>query len=129
MTTDLPLPDDLAALWGSAQPRERPLRVIGLFAHPDDEVFCVGGTFARASASGAETAIVSLTQGEAGEIRDSVAATRRTLGATRAKELNASAAALGSAARSASISATASWPSYRSRSWPRRYARFSAVRP
>ena len=95
MTTDLRLPDDLAALWGSAQPRERPLRVIGLFAHPDDEVFCVGGTFARASASGAETAIVSLTQGEAGEIRDSFAATRRTLGATRAKELNASAAALG----------------------------------
>ena len=95
MTTDLPLPDDLAALWGSAQPRDRPLRVIGLFAHPDDEVFCVGGTFARASASGAETAIVSLTQGEAGEIRDSVAATRRTLGAARAKELNASASALG----------------------------------
>ena len=38
---------------------------------------------------------MSLTQGEAGEIRDSFAATRRTLGATRAKELNASAAALG----------------------------------
>jgi LmbE family N-acetylglucosaminyl deacetylase len=95
MTADPPLPDDLAALWGSVQPRERPLRVIGLFAHPDDEVFCVGGTFARASAAGAETAIVSLTQGEAGEIRDSVTATRRTLGATRVRELNASAAALG----------------------------------
>ena len=38
---------------------------------------------------------MSLTQGEAGEIRDSFAATRRTLGATRAKELNASAAAFG----------------------------------
>jgi LmbE family N-acetylglucosaminyl deacetylase len=95
MTTDLQLPDDLAALWGSPQPRDRPLRVLGLFAHPDDEVFCVGGTFARASATGAETAIVSLTQGEAGEIRDAVTATRRTLGATRAKELAASAAALG----------------------------------
>jgi LmbE family N-acetylglucosaminyl deacetylase len=95
MTIGLPSPDDLAALWGSAQPGDRPLRVLGLFAHPDDEVFCVGGTFARASAAGADTAIVSLTQGEAGQIRDSVTATRRTLGATRAKELNASAAALG----------------------------------
>lgn len=95
MTTDSPYPDDLAALWGPAQPRDRPLRLLGLFAHPDDEVFCVGGTIARASAAGAETAIVSLTRGEAGEIRDSVAATRRTLGGVRVNELNASATALG----------------------------------
>ncbi len=95
MTADPSSLDDLGALWGPAQPRDRPLRVLGLFAHPDDEVFCVGGTIARASAAGAETAIVSLTQGEAGEIRDSAVATRRTLGATRAKELNSSVTALG----------------------------------
>lgn len=95
MTADPTFPDDLAALWGPAQPRGRRLRVLGLFAHPDDEVFCVGGTIARAGAAGAETAIVSLTEGEAGEIRDSTVATRRTLGATRAKELMASSAALG----------------------------------
>jgi LmbE family N-acetylglucosaminyl deacetylase len=95
MTADPAPPDDLAALWGSAQPRERPVRVLGLFAHPDDEVFCVGGTIARAGAAGAQTAIVSLTQGEAGQIRDSAVATRRTLGPSRAKELAASAAALG----------------------------------
>ncbi len=88
-------PDDLAALWGPAQPRDRPLRLLGLFAHPDDEVFCVGGTIARASAAGAHTALVSLTRGEAGEIRDSAAATRRTLGATRAGEFVASARSLG----------------------------------
>jgi len=69
--------------------------MLGLFAHPDDEVFCVGGTIARAGAAGVETAIVSLTQGEAGQIRDSAVATRRTLGATRDEELGVSAAALG----------------------------------
>jgi LmbE family N-acetylglucosaminyl deacetylase len=95
MITDPRYPADLAALWGSARPGDRALRLLGLFAHPDDEVFCLGGTIARAGAAGAETAIVSLTRGEAGEIRDSAAATRRTLGATRAKELGASAAALG----------------------------------
>lgn len=95
MTEDRAFPEDLAELWGPAHPRHRPVRLLGLFAHPDDEVFCVGGTIARAAAAGAQTAIVSLTEGEAGEIRDSAVATRRTLGAVRAKELNASAAALG----------------------------------
>jgi len=95
MCADPPFPNDLAALWGPAPPRARPLRMLGLFAHPDDEVFCVGGTIARAGAAGVETAIVSLTQGEAGQIRDSAVATRRTLGATRAEELGVSAAALG----------------------------------
>lgn len=94
MTPGAPFPDDLEALWGPA-PGDRPLRVLGLFAHPDDEVFCVGGTIARAAQAGADTAIVSLTQGEAGQIRDSAAATRRTLGAVRVGELRASAAALG----------------------------------
>jgi LmbE family N-acetylglucosaminyl deacetylase len=95
MVADPTFRDDLAELWGPAQPSDRPLRLLGLFAHPDDEVFCVGGTIARAGAAGAETAIVSLTRGEAGQIRDSAAATRRTLGATRAAELSAAAGALG----------------------------------
>ncbi|MCW2812467.1 MAG: Cyclic nucleotide-binding protein [Friedmanniella sp.] len=95
LTRTFSYPDDLARLWGPAAPRDRPLRVLGLFAHPDDEVFCVGGTIARAAAAGAETAIVSLTRGEAGQIRDSATATRRTLGATRVEELGAAGAALG----------------------------------
>lgn len=95
MSADPHFPDDLAALWGSGPTRARPRRMLGFFAHPDDEVFCVGGTIARVGAAGVETAIVSLTQGEAGQIRDSAAATRRTLGATRAEELGVSAAALG----------------------------------
>lgn len=95
MTAAAGFPDDLGALLGVAGPLDRPFRVLGFFARPDDEVFCVGGTIARAAAAGADTAVVSLTRGDAGQIRHSATATRRTLGATRALELEASAAALG----------------------------------
>ena len=74
---------------GSAQ------RLLGIFAHPDDEVFCAGGTMARAAEAGAEVMIVSATRGERGQIRDATAATRRTLGAVREGELGAAAAELG----------------------------------
>ncbi len=70
-------------------------RILGLFAHPDDEVFCAGGTLARYIAAGAEAMVVSFTQGEAGQIRDATLATRRTLGETRATELHHSCAQLG----------------------------------
>ena len=86
---------DLAAVWGPTVPTNRAPRILGLFAHPDDEVFCVGGTIARCGQAGAVTGIVSLTQGEAGQIRDAAAATRRTLGTVRVKELDESTSALG----------------------------------
>jgi LmbE family N-acetylglucosaminyl deacetylase len=86
---------DLAAVWGPNAPTGRAPRILGLFAHPDDEVFCVGGTIARCAEAGAVTGVVSLTQGEAGQIRDAAAATRRTLGTVRVKELEHSAQALG----------------------------------
>jgi LmbE family N-acetylglucosaminyl deacetylase len=70
-------------------------RLLGVFAHPDDEVFCAGGTMARAAEAGAEVMIVSATRGERGQIRDATAATRRTLGAVRQGELCAAAAELG----------------------------------
>ncbi|MGH3182156.1 MAG: PIG-L family deacetylase, partial [Streptosporangiaceae bacterium] len=70
-------------------------RLLGLFAHPDDEVFCAGGTMARAAEAGAEVIVVSATRGERGQIRDATAATRRTLGAVREGELCAAAAELG----------------------------------
>ena len=82
-------------MWGSAVPSDRAPRVLGLFAHPDDEVFCAGGAIARCAEAGAVTAIVSLTQGEAGQIRDAATATRRVLGTVRVKELEQSAHALG----------------------------------
>jgi LmbE family N-acetylglucosaminyl deacetylase len=86
---------ELTAVWGSAVPSGTSPRVLGLFAHPDDEVFCFGGTIARCAEAGAVTAILSLTQGEAGQIRDAATATRRVLGAVRVKELEHSADALG----------------------------------
>jgi LmbE family N-acetylglucosaminyl deacetylase len=70
-------------------------RLLGVFAHPDDEVFCAGGTIARAAEATAEVMIVSATRGEQGQIRDPTAATRRTLGAVRERELWAAAAELG----------------------------------
>jgi LmbE family N-acetylglucosaminyl deacetylase len=70
-------------------------RLLGVFAHPDDEVFCAGGTMARAAEAGAEIMIVSATLGEQGQIRDPAAATRRTLGTVRERELRAAAAELG----------------------------------
>lgn len=70
-------------------------RLLGVFAHPDDEVFCAGGSLARYVAEGAEAMVVSATTGQAGRIRDAGPATRRTLGDVRAKELEAAMGALG----------------------------------
>jgi LmbE family N-acetylglucosaminyl deacetylase len=72
-----------------------PSRAIGVFAHPDDEVFCAGGTFRQWSDGGTHVTIVSATRGEAGQIRDAELATRRTLGTARERELRAACEALG----------------------------------
>ncbi len=68
---------------------QRGRRLLGVFAHPDDETFCAGGTFAKYTALGAEAMVVSFTKGDAGQIRDAGAATRRTLGEVRERELRA----------------------------------------
>ncbi len=70
-------------------------RILGIFAHPDDEVFCAGGTLAHYTAASAEVLVVSATRGQAGQIRDPRAATRRTLGAVRARELEEACTRLG----------------------------------
>jgi LmbE family N-acetylglucosaminyl deacetylase len=44
----------------------QPLRLLGIFAHPDDEIFCIGGTLAKYITGGAEAMVVSFTRGEAG---------------------------------------------------------------
>ena len=67
---------------------QHPKRILGVFAHPDDESFCAGGTFAKYAATGAEVMVVSATRGEAGQIRMPSVATRRTLGDVRAQELH-----------------------------------------
>ena len=70
-------------------------RIVGVFAHPDDEVFCAGGTLAKYVSAGAEATVVSATRGEAGQIRDSTLATRSTLGKVREQELRDACACLG----------------------------------
>jgi LmbE family N-acetylglucosaminyl deacetylase len=70
-------------------------RVLGIFAHPDDETLCAGGTLAKYARAGADVRVISLTRGEAGQIRDATVATRATLGGVREKELDAAGVALG----------------------------------
>jgi LmbE family N-acetylglucosaminyl deacetylase len=69
--------------------------MLGVFAHPDDETVCAGGTLAKYASEGAEVHVVSLTKGGAGQIRDARVATRATLEAVREKELQAAGQALG----------------------------------
>jgi len=66
--------------------RHRQLRLLGVFAHPDDETFCAGGTLAKYVAAGWEVMVISATSGQAGQIRDPLVATRRTLGQVRERE-------------------------------------------
>jgi LmbE family N-acetylglucosaminyl deacetylase len=65
---------------------EKPLRILGVYAHPDDESFCAGGTLAKYTRQGAEALVFSATRGEAGQIRDARAANRRNLGVIREQE-------------------------------------------
>ena len=70
-------------------------RLLGVFAHPDDETFCAGGTFAGYAGLGAEVMVVSATRGQAGQIRDAAAGSRRTIGAVREAELRLACERLG----------------------------------
>jgi LmbE family N-acetylglucosaminyl deacetylase len=56
--------------------------IVSIFAHPDDEVFVVGGTLAQHAARGRVVAVCA-TRGELGEIRDPSLATRENLGEVR----------------------------------------------
>jgi LmbE family N-acetylglucosaminyl deacetylase len=73
----------------------RPPRLLGIFAHPDDETLGAGATLAKYASEGADVRVISLTKGESGQIRDASAATRSTLGAVREKELDAAGQELG----------------------------------
>jgi N-acetyl-1-D-myo-inositol-2-amino-2-deoxy-alpha-D-glucopyranoside deacetylase len=68
---------------------------MGIWAHPDDEAFSMGGILARAVRLGHPAAIVCATRGEEGKIAEGTNATQETLGAVREQELRAAGAALG----------------------------------
>lgn len=76
-------------------PPTYPHRILAIYAHPDDECYCSGGTLAKYSQQGAEIMVVSATKGQAGQINDTYRTTRTTLGSQRAVELANSCKQLG----------------------------------
>ena len=72
------------------------LRLMCVFAHPDDESLAFGGTLALSAAQGIEVSLVSATRGERGWAGDPAAQPGpRELGRLREAELRAAAHALG----------------------------------
>lgn len=67
----------------------------GIYAHPDDETFSAGGTFARYAAEGARCTLFCATDGDAGKTSGVPVASKAELGALRRKELAAAAQILG----------------------------------
>jgi len=64
------------------------LKLLGIFAHPDDESLTCGGTFVRYASEGVETSLIVATRGERGWFGDqSDNPGELTLGAMREKEL------------------------------------------
>jgi len=70
-------------------------RLLGFYAHPDDEILSPGGTVAKYAQAGAQIEWVCATRGEAGEIADPALATPENLGQVREKEMLCSAQTLG----------------------------------
>ena len=69
------------------QREARPLNILAVFAHPDDEGFGCGGTLAALVAGGHHVTLVCATNGDVGEISDPALATPETLGRVRQGEL------------------------------------------
>ena len=69
-------------------------RLLGVFAHPDDEGV-IGGALLHYSMFGVETGLICATRGEVGEIADPALATPENLGQVREGEMQAAAEVLG----------------------------------
>lgn len=73
----------------------RPLSLLGCFAHPDDETWSMGGSFALLVPKGVHGAVWTATRGQAGEIAPGSGATRETLAEVREAEERAAMALVG----------------------------------
>ena len=71
------------------------MRVMGFFAHPDDETVFLGGTFAYLCTSGVEVHFICATRGEGGEMGDPPICARSDLGEVRERELTCAVNSLG----------------------------------
>ena len=69
--------------------------IVYLHAHPDDECLISGGTMARLAAEGHRVVLVTATDGALGECPEGLLADGETLAERRAREVRASAEALG----------------------------------
>ena len=74
---------------------QNPLKIMAIFAHPDDETMFLGGTLAYLADQGAEIHYLSATRGEGGEMGDPPICERADLGRIREKELGCAIKALG----------------------------------
>jgi LmbE family N-acetylglucosaminyl deacetylase len=70
-------------------------RLACVFAHPDDETFCTGGTIAKYAAVGIHTDLFCATNGDAGRNSSVPISSREELGQIRRRELKAAASILG----------------------------------
>lgn len=70
-------------------------RIGCIFAHPDDETFCVGGIVAKYAAAGAVIDLYCATHGDAGKSASVPVSSREELAAIRREELDAAAGILG----------------------------------
>ncbi|MBA2452460.1 MAG: PIG-L family deacetylase [Chloroflexia bacterium] len=70
-------------------------RLLGLFAHPDDESRIVGGVLAKYASEGAKVSLVVATRGEAGSCGEPPLCTLEDLPRVRERELREACAVLG----------------------------------
>lgn len=71
------------------------MKVIFVFAHPDDESFSSAGTIAKLTQKGVNVKLITATKGEAGQIGNPPLCKRKELGIVREKELRSAAKILG----------------------------------
>ena len=71
------------------------LKMLAIFAHPDDETMFLGGTLAYLAAEGVQVHYLCATGGEGGEMGDPPICKRADLGQVRERELKCAVAALG----------------------------------
>jgi LmbE family N-acetylglucosaminyl deacetylase len=80
---------------GQRSSTSRRRTVLAVFAHPDDEVWCAGGTLALCGAAGQAVTVVCATRGELGPVADGALVAGSSLGEVRERELRASCGVLG----------------------------------
>lgn len=71
------------------------MKIIFVFAHPDDETFSSGGTIHKLTELGHKVELITATKGEVGEVGEPPVTTKEKLGITREKELKEAAKILG----------------------------------